>query len=729
MNGIINMTRRDFLKAGALLGGGLVLGFSLSPRRSLGETAAEPAAAFAANAFIHISTDDTVTLIINKSEMGQGVYTSLPMLIAEELSVDWKKVRIEAAPVDPEYNHTEWGNMQGTGGSSSIRSCWVQFRKAGAAARIMLIAAAADLWHVDPLTCRAKRGFVINDATRKRLSYGKLVEKAALLSPPEDIELKQPELFTIIGKPMRMVDGRDKTRGTAMFGIDVKAPGMLTAVVARPPIFGGKVKSFNDDKARTVPGVKAVVQIDSGIAVVADSFWAAKSGRDALEISWDEGLAPLPDTEELRKQYAGLAAEHGAIARKEGDAAEAFSRAAKQISAEYEVPYLAHAAMETLNCFVDLRSDRCDIWTGTQLQTADRDAASRVSGLSHDRVRLHTTFLGGGFGRRANPKSDFVVEATNVAKAVQQPVKTVWTREDDIKGGYYRPMWRDYISAGLDQHGRLISWQHTIVGQSIAEGTQFEQVMIKKGIDSASVEGAEDIPYSIDNILVSLHTTKNSVPVQSWRSVGHSHTAFVVETFIDEAAYAAGEDPCEFRRGLLAKYPRHKAVLDLAAQKAHWGEQLKNGHGLGIAVHKSFNSYVAQTAEVSVGREGAIRVHKVVCAVDCGRVVNPDIVKAQMESGIVFGLSAALFGEITIRNGRVEQNNFYDYRLVRMRDMPEIEVHIIKSQESPTGVGEPGVPPIAPAVANAIFALTGTRIRRLPITPDAISKKTEKQQA
>ncbi|MGD0282042.1 MAG: xanthine dehydrogenase family protein molybdopterin-binding subunit [Dissulfurispiraceae bacterium] len=722
MSDIIAITRRDFLKAGAVLGGGLVLGFSLSPRASSADSVMQSIAPFAPNAFIRIGADDTVTIIVNKSEMGQGVYTALPMLIAEELSVDWKKVRIEGAPVAPEYNHTEWGNIQGTGGSSSVRSSWNQFRKAGATARIMLVAAAAQLWDVDPLTCRAKRGFVIHDATRKRLSYGKLADKAALLSPPREVELKQPEDFTVIGKSMRRVDARDKTTGKALFGIDVKFPGMLIAVVARPPVFGGKVKSYNAEKAIAVPGVKAVVQIDSGVAVAADNFWSAKLGRQALEIVWDEGTLPLPDSGTQRKQYADLAATPGVIAKKEGDAGLAFSQAVKQISAEYEVPYLAHAPMETLNCFVDLHSDSCEIRTGTQFQTVDRDAAARAAGLAPGQVKIHTTFLGGGFGRRANPRSDFVVEAVNVAKAVKQPVKVLWTREDDIKGGYYRPAWHDRISAGLDALGNIIAWRHTIVGQSIVAGTPFEPAMSKNGIDATSVEGAADIPYAIPNILVDLHTSKVGVPVLWWRSVGHSHTAFVVESFIDEAAHAAGKDPYEFRRGLLAKYPRHQAVLELAAQKAHWGAKVKAGRAQGIAVHQSFNSYVAQVAEVSVNTEGAVQVHKVVCAVDCGRVVNPDIVKAQMESGIVFGLSAALFGAITLREGRVEQNNFYDYPLLRMKDMPEIEVHIVHSQEPPTGVGEPGVPPIAPAVANAVFAATGTRIRRLPMTPEAVLK-------
>jgi isoquinoline 1-oxidoreductase beta subunit len=494
---------------------------------------------------------------------------------------------------------------------------------------------------------------------------------------------------------------------------------MLTALVARSPVFGGKVKSYNADKAKAVPGVKGVVQIDSGVAVVADDFWSANKGRDILEINWDEGPLATLSTSGMRGQYMNLAKTPGAVAKKTGNPESVFSKAAKQLKMEYEVPYLAHACMEPLNCLVDLRTDHCEIWTGTQLQTMDRNAAARVAGLKPEQVKIHTTFLGGGFGRRANPQSDFVAEAVSVAKEVKKPVKVIWTREDDMKGGYYRPMWYDRISAGLDDQGNLIAWQHTIVGQSILSGTAFDP---KKDVDPASVEGAENIPYEIPNIFVDLHSPKISIPVQWWRSVGHSHTAFVVESFLDEVAQAAGKDPYEFRRKLLVKHPRHLGVLKLAAEKTGWEKPPPKGHGRGIAVHESFGSFVAQVAEVSVNPSGKVHVHKVVCAIDCGRIVNPDTIKAQMESGIVFGLSAVLHGEITFRNGRVEQSNFNDYPLLRMNEMPVVEVYIVPSGEKSGGVGEPGVPPIAPAVCNAIFAVTGKRIRRLPIRSEDLKK-------
>lgn len=710
MSVIINISRRDFLKTGALVGGGLILGVFPHYEEASGETAA----AFAPNAFIRIGTDDIVTIIVNKSEMGQGVYTSLPMVVAEELEADWSKVRIEPAPVDPAYNHTAWG-VQGTGGSSSTWSTWDQLRKAGAAARVMLIQAAAELWDVDPLSCKAENGFVVHPQTKRQLSYGKLTEKAARMSVPQDVPLKKPEEYKIISKPVKRLDTPSKVMGKAVFGIDVKVPDMLTAVVARCPVFGGKLKSFSDQKTKAVAGVKSVVQIPTGVAVVADNFWSAKLGRDVLETVWDEGPLSGFDTKKQRSDYAALAKKPGTAARKEGDAEDALSKAKKQISAEYEVPYLAHATMEPLNAVIDFREDGCDIWTGTQFQTVDRNSAAEVLGLKPEQVSLHTTFLGGGFGRRANPHSDFVTEAAHVAKAVKKPVRVMWTREDDIMGGYYRPMWYDRIAAGLDESGKPTAWRHTIVGQSIIAGTAFEKMLLKDGVDETSVEGAGDIPYDIPNILVDLHSPKYPITVQWWRSVGHSHTAFVVETFIDELAQAAGKDPYEFRRSLLSKDPRRKALLELVAQKAGWESPLPAGRGRGIAVHKSFGSYVAQVAEASVSKEGEVRVHKVVCAVDCGRIVNPDTIEAQMESGIVFGLSAALFSEITLKKGRVEQNNFHNYKLVRMKHMPVVEVHIMPSEEKPGGVGEPGVPPIAPAVANAVFAVTGKRIRRLPI--------------
>ncbi|MBI5056108.1 MAG: xanthine dehydrogenase family protein molybdopterin-binding subunit [Nitrospirae bacterium] len=715
MSVIINISRRDFLKTGALIGSGFVLG--VFPRHE--EASGEGAKLFAPNAFIRIGTDDIVTIIVNKSEMGQGVYTSLPMMVAEELEADWTKVRIEPAPVDPAYNHTVWG-IQGTGGSTSVGTTWDQLHKAGAAARMMLIQAAAEMWNVDPFTCKAENGLVIHPGSNRQLSFGKLAEKASQMSVPQEVKLKNPAEYKLIGKPVKRLDTPEKVTGKAVFGIDVKVPDMLTAVVVRCPVFGGKVKSFNDRKAKAVSGVKSVVQIPSGVAVVAENFWAAKQGRDALEIKWDEGQLADFDTMKQRKQYAGLVKTPGAVARKEGSPDEALEKAVKKISAEYEVPYLAHATMEPLNAAIDLHGDSCDIWTGTQFQTNDRNSAAAILGLKPEKVNLHTTFLGGGFGRRANPHSDFVSEAAEVAKAVKKSVKVMWTREDDIRGGYYRPMWYDRISAGLDENGKATAWKHTIAGQSIITGTAFEKMLVKEGIDETSVEGAKDIPYDIPNILVDLHSPAYPITVQWWRSVGHSHTGFVVETFIDELAFAAGKDPYEFRRSLISKDPRRKALLELVAEKAGWGSPLPAGQGRGIAVHKSFGSYVAQVAEVSVGKDGEVKVHKVVCAVDCGKIVNPDTIEAQMESGIVFGLSAALFSEITFKKGRVIQGNFNNYKLMRMRNMPVVEVHIMPSQEKSGGVGEPGVPPIAAAVSNALFTITGKRIHRLPIRAEDV---------
>ena len=718
MREIINIGRREFLKTGTLIGGGLILGFYLPLRESLSGASTPTGGSFMPNAFIRIGTDDIVTIIVNKSEMGQGVYTSLPMLVAEELDVDWSKIRFEAAPVDPAYNHTQWG-VQGTGGSTSVWSEWERLRKAGATARAMLVKAAADIWKVNPASCRAEKGFVIHNPTQRKMSYGRLVERASQMEPPKNVPLKEPKDFKIIGKPKKRLDTPEKTNGKAIFGIDAKIPGMLTAVVARSPVFGGRVKSFSPDKAKAVAGVKEVVQIDSGVAVIADGFWSAKKGRDALEIDWDEGPLATLSTFGMREEYMNLAKTPGTVARKEGSSESVFSKAAKQLRAEYEVPYLAHACMEPLNCLVDLRSDSCEIWTGTQFQTVDRNSAASVVGLKPEQVKIHTTFLGGGFGRRANPHSDFVTEAARVAKAVRKPVKVIWTREDDMKGGYYRPMWYDRIAAGLDEKGNLAAWQHTIVGQSILSGTPFDP---KAEVDPTSVEGAKEIPYEIPNILVELHSPKIGVPVQWWRSVGHSHTAFVVESFVDEAAHEAGKDPYEFRRKLLVKHPRHFGVLTLAAEKAGWNAPLPKGRARGIAVHESFGSFVAQVAEVSVSAAGEVRIHRVVCAIDCGMIVNPDTIKAQMESGNVFGLSAALHGEISFKDGKVEQSNFHDYPILRLNEMPVVEVYLVPSKEKPGGVGEPGVPPIAPAVCNAIFAATGKRIRRLPIPTEELKK-------
>jgi isoquinoline 1-oxidoreductase beta subunit len=709
------VSRRDFIRASAAAGGGLLISTYIPLPGNSAERAAAETNNTAVNAFVRIAADETVTVISAHSEMGQGIYTSLPMLLNEELEADWSKIRVEPAPVDKVYNHPVFG-IQMTGGSTTSPAEWERYRKMGATARLLLIGAAAQQWNVDPTTCHVEKGVVIHGATKRRATYGSLAAAAAKVPVPASVPLKTPKEFALIGKPTKRLDTPSKVNGSGQFGIDVILPRMLTAVVARPPVFGAKVGQLEAAEALKIPGVQAVEPIPSGVAVIADRFWPAKLGRDKLHIEWDLGPNASLTTEQMLQDFAELAKTPGTLAKKIGDPDGALKSAAKTITAEYDVPYLAHAMMEPLNCVVDLHPDRCEIWTGTQFETVDRAAAANVAGLPPEKVEIHTTLLGGGFGRRANPKSDFVVEAVHVAKAAKGPVKVVWTREDDLKGGWYRPMWYDRFAAGVDASGNPLVWTHTIVGQSILTGTAFEPFGVKDGVDSASVEGAADLIYGMPNLRVDLHSPKIGVPVQWWRSVGHSHTGFSVEAFFDEVAYAGGKDPYQLRHALLAAQPRMRAVLDLAAQKANWGSKLPPGVGRGIATHFSFDSYVAQVVEASV-KDGNVRVHRVVCAVDCGMVINPDTVRAQMEGGIIFGLTAALKTEITLKDGRVQQNNFHDYQMLRIFESPEIEVHIVPSTENPTGVGEPGVPPVAPALANALFAVTGKRIRRLPIRP------------
>jgi len=706
------MERRDFLKLTIGVSGGLLVGIYLPEVTGASGSLAAAPDVFAPNAFVRLAADGTISVVCNHSEMGQGVYTSLPMLLADELDADWTKVRYEPAPVDPAYNHPVFG-VQMTGGSTSTWSGFEQFRKAGAVARAMLVAAAAQQWNVPPEKCTTANSFVINPATGARLSYGELAAKAASIKPPEKVALKDPKDFQLIGKPLKRLDTPEKTNGKGVFGIDVMLPGMLTALVARAPSFGAKLKSFDAKKAEVVPGVRRVVQVPSGVAVVADGFWAARRGRDALHIEWDESAMANFSTRAQLEQYAVLARQPGLPARKDGDATAALANAAKKISAVYEVPYLSHAMMEPLNCVVDLRADRCEIWTGTQFQTGERMAAAQITGLKPEQVQIHTTLLGGGFGRRANPHADFVSEAVHVAKAAGAPVKVIWTREDDMRGGYYRPAYFHALEGCLDANGAPLAWSHHIVGQSIMEGTPFA-MMIKDGIDETSVEGAADMPYAIPNISVELHTTKSPVPVLWWRSVGHTHTAFVKESFLDELCAAGGKDPYEMRQALLANHPRELGVLNLVAEKSGWGKLLPAGRGRGIAAHASFGSFAAQVAEVSV-ENGQVRVHRVVTAIDCGRYVNPGIIEAQLQGAAIFGLTAALHDELTFEGGRLQQSNFHDYPMLRINECPEIEAYVLHSDEKPGGVGEPGVPCAAPAVANAIFAATGKRVRKLPI--------------
>ncbi|MFV0934390.1 xanthine dehydrogenase family protein molybdopterin-binding subunit [Pseudomonas jessenii] len=717
MNSINALSRRGFLKSSAMLGGGLVVAFAMPGAHRFAMGAENQGNVFAPNAFLRIGNDNSVTVLLGHSEMGQGIWTGLTMLIAEELDADWTKIRVEHAPASAaDYGLPGFGGMQITGGSTSTWMEFDRYRQAGAAARLMLIDAAAKRFNVAPSEIHTESGVVM--AGEHRATYGELADDAGQLPRPDpaSIKLKDAKDWRLIGKPTQRLDTPEKITGRAKFGMDVQFDGLMTAMVARSPTFGGSVKSFEGAEALAIPGVHKVVQVPTGIAVIADHFWAAKLGRDALKIEWNPGPNAGLDSQALLENFRKLATTPGLNAGQAGDTQAALAKAAKKIDVEYSVPYLAHAPMEPLNCTVSITKDKCEIWTGTQFQTLDQMVAGKITRLKPEQVEIHTEFLGGGFGRRANPTSDFVSEAVYVAKAAGAPVKTVWAREDDIRGGYYRSAFLHHARIGLGADGLPLAWKHVMVGQSIMAGTSLEASMVKDGIDKTSVEGVADSPYleGLANHQIELHSPQTGISVLWLRSVGHTHTAFVMESLIDELATAAGKDPVEYRRTLLKDHPRHLGVLNLSVEKANWTAPLPDGHALGVAVHESFGSYVAQVAEVSQ-ENLAIRVHRVVCAVDCGIAVNPQSIAAQMESCITFGLSFALHSKLTLKDGQVVQSNYHDYRVLRLNEMPVVEVHIVPSRDKPGGIGEAGVPPMAPAVANAVFALTGQRLRELPL--------------
>lgn len=710
----MTIDRRRFLQVSAAGGGSLLIGFSLfgckgkreAPASTDEQTPAEaPATAnepVTLNAWIRIDPDDTVTFSIDKAEMGQGVLTSLAMILAEELDADWARVRSVHAPADASLY-----GLQITGGSMSVRMGFDPLRKAGAAARAMLVSAAARRWDVDASQCRTEPSRVLHPDGTTALRYGELLGEVASATPPEDPPLKDAKDYRLIGKPMPRVDTRDKTLGTAVYGIDVARPGMLVAQVEHSPVFGGKVTSVDAGAAEKVPGVHKVVQIPSGVAVVADHFWAAKKGREALDIQWDEGAHAALSSASIRDTLQAAIAQ-GKPLRKDGDPAGVLRKSKRTIEAVYEVPYLAHATMEPLNCAVEIGADGCDIWTGTQWPTDVQKVAAGITGLPVEKIRVHTAMLGGGFGRRA--KHDFVEDAVHIAKAAGKPVKLIWTREDDMRAGYYRPIVYNQLAGSVDAEGWPDAWVHRLSSPALTQTF----LPPKDGVDPTTAEGAAGLPYAIANIEVTASNPELPVPTWFWRSVGHSQNGFTTECFLDELAALGGKDPLDVRLRLLADQPRHKRVLERAADAAGWGKPLGEGKARGLAVHESFGSFVAEVAEVSVER-GAVRVHWVVCAVDCGVVVNPSIVHAQIESGIAYGLSAALWGKIDIDKGRPVQSNFHDYRILRMSEMPAVETHIVAEGDSIGGIGEPGTPPIAPAVCNALRALTGKPVRKLPI--------------
>ena len=718
---ISNESRRHFLQGSAAL----TLAVYLPQAESAGAAASAAASPFEPNAFVRIASDNTVTVISKHLEMGQGTYTGLATIVAEELDAAWPQVRVEAAPADAKrYNNLRMGPAQATGGSTAMANSWDQLRRAGASARAMLVAAAAQQWKVPAEELSVSDGVVTHARSKRKASFGQLAQAAAQLPVPSEVTLKDPKDFKLIGKHAPRKDSADKVNGTARFTQDVHLPGMLTAVVAHPPRFGGKVKSFDATQAKAVKGVVDVVQVPTGVAVLAKDTWSAKKGRDALQVQWDDTAGFNLGSDQILQRYRELAKTPGAVARKEGDPDAAFAApGVRVLRATFDFPYLAHAPMEPLNCVVRLSQDGCEIWNGEQAHTSDQMSVAALLGIKPEQVTIHMLYAGGSFGRRASTTSEYVREAASIAKAIdgRAPVKLVRMREDDMRAGSYRPAFHHALEAALDAQGRLTGWRHRLVGQSILAGTPLGRALVKNDIDPLSVEGAANLPYAVPHMLVDLHTPKDiTVPVLWWRAVGSTHTAHSTEMFLDEVAAAAGQDPVAFRLALLDKHPRHATVLKLATDKAGWGTPLAAGaagdrRGRGVAVHESFGSFVAQVAEVTVKPDGNLRVDRIVCAVDCGIVINPDNVRAQVEGSVGFALSAVLHGAITLKDGVVEQSNYHDYAPIRINEMPKVEVHLVPSAENPSGMGEPGVPPVAPAVANAIAMATGKRVRKLPI--------------
>jgi isoquinoline 1-oxidoreductase beta subunit len=712
------LSRRAFVQAGAAAGGGLMLSLSLPFANQEAEAAG--ADGFAPNAFIRIGTDGQIVLTMPYVEMGQGTYTSIPMLIAEELEVDLKQVQVDHAPPNEKlYGNPLLGGIQATGNSNAIRAAWQPLRQAGATARTMLVAAAAKRLNVDPASCRAQSGEVFHAPTGRSIKYGGLAADAARLPVPESVVLKRPEEFRLIGTPARRLDTPAKVNGTAVYGIDARPPGVKIATLAQSPVFGGRVKSVDDAAARAVKGVRQIVRLDDAVAVVADHMGAAKKGLAALKIEWDDGPHAKLNTDEIAGQLEKATLNSGAVAQNIGDIGKAMAGAVTKVEAIYQVPFLAHATMEPMNCTVHVRKDGCEVWVGTQVIARAQAAAAKTAGLPLDKVVVHNHLIGGGFGRRL--EIDGVVRAVEIAKHVDGPVKVVWTREEDIQHDMYRPSFVDRISAGLDAKGMPVAWEHRFAGSSVI--ARWAPPLFNNGLDPDTTEGAIDLVYALANMHVEyLRVEPPAIPTAFWRSVGPSHNVFVTESFMDELAAAAKQDAVAYRLALLDKAPRAKAVLELVAEKAGWGQPLPNGVGRGVSVQFAFATYMAQVAEVEVSKNGAVRVRRVVCAVDCGTVVNPDTVRAQIQSGIIFGVTAALYGKITLKDGRVEQTNFDSYQMLRMNEAPAIEVHIVPSSEPPGGMGECGTSAIPPAVANAIFAATGKRLRTLPIDATALKQ-------